>query len=211
MRRLRLIFIILFSLLIINGVEYQCYESKNYYEDMEEYLIQNYDFVQNGVKFEYITEESIEDEKNRIIEVLTNDFKNNIDIFSNNIVCSTSNLNYNINLTNENKTKVEVVIINNSEEFNSIELRQAIEKIKNEKCIDERSYYFSKVKIDEEKNILPFILDGVNEDTIEEVEISNGKVLKAEFIDGGKVNLGQINYNTGEYLIIGTPIIFVTY
>lgn len=211
MRRLKLIFIILFSLLIINGVEYQCYESENYYEDMEEYLIQNYDFVQNGVKLEYITDASIEYEKNRIIEVLTNDFENNIDISSNSIVCSVNNLTYNINLTNENKTKIEVVIINSSEEFNSVELRQAVEKIKDGKCIDERIYYFSKVKIDEEKNILPFILDGVNEDTIEEAEISNGKVLKAEFIDGSKVNLGQINYNTGKYLIIGTPIIFVTY
>ena len=67
------------------------------------------------------------------------------------------------------------------------------------------------VKINEEKNILPFILDGINEDTIEEAEISNGKVLKAEFIDGSKINMGQINYDTGKYIIIGTPIIFVTY
>ena len=83
--------------------------------------------------------------------------------------------------------------------------------MKSNKCIDERIYYFSKVKINEEKNILPFILDGINEDTIEEAEISNGKVLKAEFIDGSKINLGQINYDTGKYMIIGTPIIFVTY
>lgn len=211
MKKLGLIFIILFSLLIINGVEYECFESEKYYRYMEDILIENYDFVQNGVKLEYITSTSINEEKDRIIELLNNDSKSNIDIVNNNIVCLNNMLTYNISLVDGNETKVEIVIINNSKNIKSTELRQAVEEIKSNKCIDERIYYFSKVKINEEKNILPFILDGINENTIEEVEISNGKVLKAEFIDGSKINLGQINYDTGKYMIIGTPIIFVTY
>ena len=67
MKKIGLIFIILFSLLIINGVEYECYESEKYYRDMEKFLIENYDFVQNWVKLEYITNTSIIEEKNRII------------------------------------------------------------------------------------------------------------------------------------------------
>lgn len=211
MKKLGLIFIILFSLLIINGVEYECFESEKYYRYMENILIENYDFVQNGVKLEYITSTSINEEKDRIIELLNNDSKSNIDIVNNNIVCLNNMLTYNISLVDGNETKVEIVIINNSKNIKSTELRQAVEEMKSNKCIDERIYYFSKVKINEEKNILPFILDGINENTIEEVEISNGKVLKAEFIDGSKINLGQINYDTGKYMIIGTPIIFVTY
>ena len=211
MKKLGLIFIILFSLLIINGVEYECFESEKYYRYMEDILIENYDFVQNGVKLEYITSTSINEEKDRIIELLNNDSKSNIDIVNNNIVCLNNMLTYNIILVDGNETKVEIVIINNSKNIKSTELRQAVEEMKSNKCIDERIYYFSKVKINEEKNILPFILDGINENTIEEVEISNGKVLKAEFIDGSKINLGQINYDTGKYMIIGTPIIFVTY
>lgn len=211
MKKLGLIFIILFSLLIINGVEYECFESEKYYRYMEDILIENYDFVQNGVKLEYITSTSINEEKDRIIELLNNDSKSNIDIVNNNIVCLNNMLTYNISLVDGNETKVEIVIINNSKNIKSTELRQAVEEMKSNKCIDERIYYFSKVKINEEKNILPFILDGINENTIEEVEISNGKVLKAEFIDGSKINLGQINYDTGKYMIIGTPIIFVTY
>ena len=211
MKKLGLIFIILFSLLIINGVEYECFESEKYYRYMEDILIENYDFVQNGVKLEYITSTSINEEKDRIIELLNNDSKSNIDIVNNNIVCLNNMLTYNISLVDGNETKVEIVIINNSKNIKSTELRQAVEEIKSNKCIDERIYYFSKVKINEEKNILPFILDGINENTIEEVEISNGKVLKADFIDGSKINLGQINYDTGKYMIIGTPIIFVTY
>lgn len=211
MKKLGLIFIILFSLLIINGVEYECSESEKYYRYMEDILIENYDFVQNGAKLEYITNTSINEEKNRIIEFLKNDSKSNIDIVNNNIVCSDDTLTYNISLIDEDKTKVEIIIINDSGTLKSSDLRQAVEKVKSNKCIDERIYYFSKVKVNEEKNILPFILDGINENTIEEAEISNGKVLKAEFIDGSKINLGQINYDTGKYVIIGTPIIFVTY
>ena len=178
---------------------------------MEKFLIENYDFVQNGVKLEYITNTSIIEEKNRIIEILTNELISDIDIFNNRIVCIDEMLTYNINLIDGEKTKIEIVIMNTSSNFNSSDLRQAVENLKNSKCIDERIYYFSKVRIDEEKNILPSILDGINEDTIEEAEISNGKVLKAEFIDGSKINMGQINYDTGKYIIIGTPIIFVTY
>ena len=211
MKKLGLIFIILFSLLIINGVEYECSESEKYYRYMEDILVENYDFVQNGLKLEYIINTSINEEKDRIVELLKKDSKSNIDIANNNIFCSDDTLTYSISLIDGDKTKVEIIIINNSERFNSTDLRQAVEKVKSNKCIDERIYYFSKVKINEEKNILPSILDGINEDTIEEVEISNGKVFKAEFIDGSKINLGQINYDTGEYLIIGTPIIFVTY
>ncbi|MBM6861116.1 hypothetical protein H9X78_11630, partial [Clostridium saudiense] len=166
MKKLGLIFIILFSLLIINGVEYECFESEKYYRYMEDILIENYDFVQNGVKLEYTTSTSINEEKDRIIELLNNDSKSNIDIVNNNIVCLNNMLTYNISLVDGNETKVEIVIINNSKNIKSTELRQAVEEMKSNKCIDERIYYFSKVKINEEKNILPFILDGINENTI---------------------------------------------
>ena len=55
------------------------------------------------------------------------------------------------------------------------------------------------------------ILNQINEDTIEEAYISNGKVIKANLVDGSRVNIGQISYNTGDYLIVGTPVIFITY
>ena len=45
----------------------------------------------------------------------------------------------------------------------------------------------------------------------EKLDISNGSVAKATMIDSTNINIGQITYDTGSYLIIGTPIIFVTY
>lgn len=38
-----------------------------------------------------------------------------------------------------------------------------------------------------------------------------GVVAEATFEDNQHINIGQIKYDTGSYLIIGTPIIFVTY
>ena len=47
--------------------------------------------------------------------------------------------------------------------------------------------------------------------TLEVLNIHNGSVGKAELYDGNKINMGFTKYDTGEYLIIGTPVIFVTY
>ena len=43
------------------------------------------------------------------------------------------------------------------------------------------------------------------------INIENGKVGRAFLKDNTRVNLGYVKYNTGEYIIIGTPVIFVTY
>ena len=43
------------------------------------------------------------------------------------------------------------------------------------------------------------------------LEISNGSIAKATLMDGTNINIGQISYDTGSYLIIGTPVIFITY
>ena len=45
----------------------------------------------------------------------------------------------------------------------------------------------------------------------EYLDINNGCVAEATFEDNQHINIGQIKYDTGSYLIIGTPIIFVTY
>lgn len=211
MKKSGLIFVILFSLLIIGGVELECYENEKYYRYIEETFIENYNFVQNGVKLEYIANEGIAEEKSRIIEFIKNNITNDIEVNNSSINFCDDSLSYGINLIDIGSTKVEVTIINNSSDIKSLDLRQAVERLKNNKCIDDRIYYFSKLKINEDKNTTSFILDKINEDTIEEVQISNGKVFKAQFIDGSKINIGQISYNTGTYIIIGTPVIFITY
>ena len=212
MKRLGLIFIILFSLLIVNGVEYQCYESEDSFTIVENIMLDNYSFDENGIKFEYFTDSSIEDEKERILSILSNDSNIVIKEANNNIVATSNYCDYHINIVDIDKTKVEIVLINENEDIKTTNLRQAVELLKDNKCKDERYYYFVKAKVNEENNLVQSpILNQINEDTIEEAYISNGKVIKANLVDGSRVNIGQISYNTGDYLIVGTPVIFITY
>ena len=212
MKRLGLIFIILFSLLIVNGVEYQCYESEDSFTIVENIMLDNYSFDENGIKFEYFTDSSTEDEKERILSILSNDSNIVIKEANNNIVATSNYCDYHINIVDIDKTKVEIVLINENEDIKTTNLRQAVELLKDNKCKDERYYYFVKAKVNEENNLVQSpILNQINEDTIEEAYISNGKVIKANLVDGSRVNIGQISYNTGDYLIVGTPVIFITY
>lgn len=212
MKKIRLIFIILFSLLIVNGVEYQCYESEDSFTIVENIMLDNYNFAENGIKFEYFTDSSTEDEKERILSILSNDSNIVIKEANNNIVATSNYCDYHINIVDIDKTKVEIVLINENEDIKTTNLRQAVELLKDNKCKDERYYYFVKAKVNEENNLVQSpILNQINEDTIEEAYISNGKVIKANLVDGSRVNIGQISYNTGDYLIVGTPVIFITY
>ena len=43
------------------------------------------------------------------------------------------------------------------------------------------------------------------------LEINNGKVSNIVMNDDKSINVAQVNYNSGSYLIIGTPTIFITY
>ena len=69
---------------------------------------------------------------------------------------------------------------------------------------------FIKLKIieeekDETKEIIKIIVDK------EFLEVENGIIGKGILKDNTKINIGYMQYDTGEYLIIGTPVIFITY
>ena len=47
--------------------------------------------------------------------------------------------------------------------------------------------------------------------SLEVLNISNGMIAKGILKEGSKVNFADVTYDTGEYLILGTPVIFITY
>ena len=55
------------------------------------------------------------------------------------------------------------------------------------------------------------IIENSKQDTIRSLEINNGKVSNIVMNDDKSINVAQVNYNSGSYLIIGTPTIFITY
>ena len=62
-----------------------------------------------------------------------------------------------------------------------------------------------------DENVFEDIENKLKINISESLDISNGSIAKATMMDGTDINIGQITYDTGSYLIIGTPIIFVTY
>ena len=108
--------------------------------------------------------------------------------------------------------KVEVIVTNNDKTLSESYLKLLVQEIRNSNFIDERYFSFIKGKIKtEDKNAFEDIENKLKIKVNENLDISNGSIAKATMMDGTNINIGQITYDTGSYLIIGTPIIFVTY
>ena len=206
------IFLLIFSLLSINGREYRC-EIENYsFNIIEKYFMEECDFIQNGLKVEYTTRESRVNEYQRILEAL---FKDNLYVKEekNSISAYSENINYSVKFVQDNEIlKVEIVILNTDKTVNKINLEKLVKNIKSSETIDERYFSFIKGKISNDSNdIFNKIEENLYEDTIKVAEINNGYSIKATMKDNEMINIGKVNYDTGSYLIIGTPIIFITY
>mgnify|MGYP003277065448 CR=1 FL=1 len=214
MKKVFFVFLLIFSLLlIINGKEYECEAKKDLFNDVERYVLNEYEFIENGIKLEYIVKADINYEFKRINEIFKS--KNDLIVTTSELCISakSKNINYNVNIYNYNGlTKVEVIAINKDKTLSQKNLELLVQEIRNSNFIDERYFSFIKGKIEtEEKNIFEDVENKLKIKINEKLDISNGSVAKATMIDSTNINIGQITYDTGSYLIIGTPIIFVTY
>ena len=213
MKKVFLVFLLIFSLLIIGGKEYKCESKEDSFSKIEGYVINNYDFVQNGIKLEYTVDEKLCKEYLRIKQFFE---ENNFLVLStenNNITAESENIDYSINICEYNDLiKVQVILINNDVSKSEEELKKLSQKIRNDNFINERYFSFIKGKLNtQDKNLIDDLEKNLNIKVNEYLDINNGCVAEATFEDNQHINIGQIKYDTGSYLIIGTPIIFVTY
>lgn len=213
MKKLFFVFLLIFSLLIINGKEYECEAKQDLFNDVERYVLNEYEFIENGIKLEYTVKADINKEFERINEIFED--KNDLIVTTSEscISAKSENINYSVNIYNYNElTKVEVIAINKDKTLSEKNLELLVQEIRNSNFIDERYFSFIKGKIKtEEKNIFEDVENKLKIKINEKLDISNGSIAKATMIDSTNINIGQITYDTGSYLIIGTPIIFVTY
>lgn len=213
MKKVFFVFLLIFSLLIIGGKEYKCESKEDSFSKIEGYVINNYDFVQNGIKLEYTVDEKLFKEYLRIKQFFE---ENNFLVLStenNNITAESENIDYSINICEYNDLiKVQVILINNDVSKSEEELKKLSQKIRNDNFINERYFSFIKGKLNtQDKNLIDDLEKNLNIKVNEYLDINNGCVAEATFEDNQHINIGQIKYDTGSYLIIGTPIIFVTY
>ena len=213
MKKVFFVFLLIFSLLIIGGKEYKCESKEDSFSKIEGYVINNYDFVQNGIKLEYTVDEKLCKEYLRIKQFFE---ENNFLVLStenNNITAESENIDYSINICEYNDLiKVQVILINNDVSKSEEELKKLSQKIRNDNFINERYFSFIKGKLNtQDKNLIDDLEKNLNIKVNEYLDINNGCVAEATFEDNQHINIGQIKYDTGSYLIIGTPVIFVTY
>ena len=213
MKKIFFVFLLIFSLLIINGKEYECEAKKDLFNEVERYILNEYEFVNNGVKLEYTIKTDINNELKRINKIFAAKSDVIVTKGENWISVEGENINYSVNMYNYNELiKVEVIVINNDKTLSESYLKLLVQEIRNSNFIDERYFSFIKGKRKtEDKNAFEDIENKLKIKVNENLDISNGSIAKATMMDGTNINIGQITYDTGSYLIIGTPIIFVTY
>ena len=174
--------------------------SDNFYF-LENKMINTGDFIENGVRVEYNSKNNLETEiliiKNNLEELLKDEFRE-----------------INVLAWKEDKgTKVQISYINSSNKYTTNHIKNELEQIQNFQGKNIKYFNFVKVKIIEDKkqNLLDALKNNVNKETLEELNIVNGIIGKGELINGNKFNFSLMNYDKEEYLILGTPVIFVTY
>ena len=199
LKKVFFVFLLIFSLLIINGKEYECEAKKDLFNEVERYVLSEYEFIQNGMKLEYTIKADISDELDRIDKIFQS--KNDLVVTKseNSISAKSENINYSVNIYNYGRlTKVEVIVINTDKTLSESYLRLLVEEIRNSNFINERYFSFIKGKIKTEgKNIFEDVENKLKIIINENIDISNGSIAKATMIDGTNLNIGQITYDTG--------------
>lgn len=213
MKKVFFVFLLIFSLLIICGKEYKCESKEDSFSKIEGYVINNYDFVQNGIKLEYTVDETVSNEYLRIKQFFEENNFLLLSIEKNNITAESENVDYSINICEYNDLiKVQVILINSDVSKSEEDLKKLSQKIRGDNFINERYFSFIKGKINtQDKNLIDNLDKNLNIKVNEYLDINNGYVAEGTFEDNQHINIGEVKYDTGSYLIIGTPIIFVTY
>lgn len=213
MRKIILGLLVAFSLGFIGATPNLLRNIDKSFNDIESELIEGYEFVQNGVKMEYYCDNSLENEKDRLVNLLENRLAN-LDISKNKIIYKDSTIELNISIwAEENKTKVEVICLNNNLDTTSRDLKKELARLQNKKSKDLLYYSFIKGKVinSNSKDVQEVLQKNLKKNTLTSLNIHNGYVAKAKLSDDKDVNIGYMKYDTGEYLIVGTPMIFITY
>lgn len=181
--------------------------TKNYYY-FEEDVIKKTEFAKNAVKIQYETDLSIEDEYKRVCDIFKKDYK----IETSDKLKLEGRYSLEFSAWREgNKTFVEGVISNKDTKTNSRNLKKELKKIQDDKIqnINYFNYYKGKIKV-KNNNIDKLDMSFLNLKG-EFIKIQNGYTGKLTLGDGSRLNYSIMSYDTGIYLIIGTPIIFKTY
>ena len=181
---------------LVKSVDYQSIENK---------VIKETTFKENGVKIQYNIKSSLDKEIERIkkIYIKENKIKETEDDSHFYIV---GDKNIEVNLWCEDGIVfVEAVSINNDKDIATISLKNDLKKMQNKKTNSVKYFEYYKGRLNS--------INSLKEIKEEEgfTKVHNGYVGNYELKSGSKISYGIMEYDTGVYVIVGTPIIFTTY
>lgn len=170
-------------------------------------------FVENGVKVEYKTsidaEVVLSELKSKMLKLFSERY---ITWEEGQITVIDKNINIQANTyVEDNSTVVEIKIINYDKEITISKLMKELAEFQGENPEDIRYFQYIKGKINDKDEILDIINNRLKMENINTLDVHNGYVGTANLYRGESVNFAISCYDTGSYLIIGTPIIFATY
>ena len=202
MKKILIIFLGIFSLLIINGGYCLAKQDVESFSVIENKMSEEFDIVENGVKFQYFTNSSENQENERIENCIINKYGVDVVKKGNNIKAENENVNIDISIYNiDNKTKVEIILINKDSSVKTESLLDIAKEIRSNEYTGTRIFQFVKYRTEYSAESIPkSIIENSKQDTSNIV-----------MNDDKSINVAQVNYNSGSYLIIGTPTIFITY
>ena len=213
MKKILIIFLGIFSLLIINGGYCLAKQDVESFSVIENKMSEEFDIVENGVKFQYFTNLSEKQENERIENCIVNKYGVDVVKKGNNIKVENENFKLDISIYSiDDKTKVEIILINMDSSIKTEILVDIAKEIRSNEYTGTRIFQFVKYRTEYSAESIPkSIIENSKQDTIRSLEINNGKVSNIVMNDDKNINVAQVNYNSGSYLIIGTPTIFITY
>ncbi|WP_294350724.1 hypothetical protein [uncultured Clostridium sp.] len=209
-----LLFLICFSNNIVLGKSLKSNVSNQGLIFIEEKIYDICFFENNGVKVRYSSDKEVDKEKSMIIEkIKEQDIGNIIEESYNELHIRTSiNEDLNIKIYKDlDKTIVEEEIINYSSEKKISKLMKELTELQTKYAKDIRYFQYIKGKINNKNTAIDKIKKIQEMKNINTLDIHNGYVGTANLYNGERVNFSVCTYNTGSYLVIGTPVIFTTY
>ena len=209
-----LLFLICFSNNIVLGKSLKRNVSNQGLILIEKKIYDICSFANNGVKVRYISDKDVDKEKSMIVEKIKEQDIGNVTEESYNELHIRTSINEDINIKiykDLEETIVEEEIINYSSEKKISKLMKELTELQTKCAKDIRYFQYIKGKINN-KNITIDKIKKIQEmKNINTLDIHNGYVGTANLYNGERVNFSVCTYNTGSYLVIGTPVIFTTY
>lgn len=177
----------------------------NDYRNVESVVMNETIFSENGVKIQYNIKSDIKDEVQRIKNVYAKDHYIEDSQDSNHFYIKGIN-DIEIRVWREDdRVFVEGIIINCKNENSTSNLKKEFQKLQCDGMSSLKYFEYYKGKVNS--------LDDIKKLGLEEnlIQVHNGYVGKSTLKSGERISYAIMEYNTGVYVIIGTPIIFATY